>query len=165
MPKKIKELKRYYKRGIGPAEGIILKELKTDPDMILHGNRAINKQLPEYLQIYTEDYDILSANPRVDARRIERLLDERYGGNYFKVELGKHPGTFKVRSKVTHRVVTDLTKLDVDVPTKEIDGIKVATLEHHLERIKITLKDPKKEFRWIKDRETRQRILLHKGKK
>ena len=161
-----KELKKYYKKGYGPTEKVVEKELKTDPDMILHGNRAINMQLPKYLQVYTEDYDIFSTNPKQDAKRIEKILDERYSGNFFEVRPSpKFADTFNVFSRVTKRKVADLTKYDVDIPFKEIDSIKVATLDHHLERIEATLRDSSKKSRWDKDKETRQRILLYKGKK
>lgn len=166
MPVNLDKAEKYYKKGTKPIDRTITEQLKVDPDLILHGNKAINMQLPNYLQIYTEDYDLKSKNPEKDAKRIEGILDEQFGGDFFKVvPSSRYEGVWKIISRVTGRGVVDLSYYEIDIPHKIMDGIKVATLQHHLDRIRVTLADPAKKFRWTKEKETRQRIKIAKRRK
>jgi len=152
---------KYYRIGRGPIDTAIENEL-TNSKLIVHGGRAINAQLPDWLDKATEDWDLFSTAPRETAEKLEKLLDEHYGGDFFGVIPAKHEGTFRIMNNITLKGVADIT-----IPEKKIDyitedGVNYATLEHHVERIKKTLADPTKKFRWKKDKETLQRIRVFK---
>lgn len=163
MKKKLKLAKDYYEKGKDLQEQTIRSFLRSKSNAIVHGGHATNAFLPDYLDKPTEDWDIfVPEEAETTAKVLEQLLDERYGGNYFEVKSAKHPGTFRIVSKVTSFPVVDITVPNYPVTYKKLaDGINYATLDHHVRRIKITLQDPTKKFRWRKDIETLQRIAIH----
>lgn len=152
---------RYYKMGNRPAHEVIMRELR-DSGLVVYGAQAVNAHLPDWLDKATEDWDIFSTSPEETAKRLEELLDKRYGGDYFKVTPARHTGTFKVRSTITRREIADVTLPERKIDYKTIDGINYATLEYHVEQIKRILKDPKNKYRWPRDTETLQRIRVHR---
>lgn len=157
----------YYKKA-HKTDSIIKKRLVADqkeanPDEeIVYGARSVNVRLPDFLQKYTEDWDIYSKNAEQTAKEIEKDLDKYFGGNYFEVKPAKHEGTFKVISRVTERGVADITLPEKVIKYDTIRGIKYATLDEQVINIKKTLADPASQFRHRKDRETLQRIKLSK---
>ena len=151
---------KYYRVGRGPIDRIVEDELVSS-DMIVHGGRAMNAQLPDWLDKATEDWDLLSTTPKQTAKRLEKLLDEHYSGDFFKVTPARHEGTFRILNNVTLKGVADISLLEKKIDYVTKDSIKYATLEHHVERIKATLADPTKKFRWKKDKETLQRIRIY----
>lgn len=142
----------------GNIRNIILS--KTGMNEIIYGASAINKQLPKHLKVHTEDYDILTNNPRKEAREVERALDKYFGGNYFKVEPAIYGGTFRVKSLVDGKVYADYSLLEGNVPYKIINGKKYITLSYAKKQKIKTLKDPQAKFRHAKDRDTLNRIRL-----
>ncbi len=152
----------YYKRGIEPANRAIQSFLYDSP-LIVHGSRAINAWLPSWLDRETKDWDIL-AKTDVEklARILERKLDNRYGGDYFAVEAAVHPGTFRIRNKVTGEVIADLTLQERQVTFQSLRHIKYATLLDQENHILETLNDPSAAYRHRKDTEALQRIRLFK---
>lgn len=161
-PVDIETARSYYEKGPVPADSLIEHKLIKGSPLIIHGNRAINAYLPAWLDKATEDWDIFSETPKETAIKLEKLLDNQYGGDYFTVEPAKHEGTFRVVNKVTLRAVADITIPDRKINYTTIDGVNYATLEHHAEQIKKTLLDPDSKYRWNKDTETLQRINIHK---
>ena len=163
MKKRLKVAKRYYEKGVELAHQTVEGFVRSE-DVIVHGGRATNAFLPNYLDRRTEDWDIIvPGDAESAAKMLEQLLDERYEGNYFEVKPAKHLGTFRVISRVTSLAIADISVSSYPVQFKRLaDGINYATLDHHVRRIKITLQDPTKKFRWKKDRETLQRIEIHK---
>lgn len=159
----LSKAEKYYRTGKGPANRLIKSKLRHS-DLVVHGGKAINAQLPSWLSKATEDWDILSVNPEETARKLEGLLDERYGGDYFEVIPAKHEGTFRIINKVTRREVADITLPERRIGYRTINGINYATLEYHVKRIKEILRDPEVKFRHAKDRETLQRIKIHRRK-
>jgi len=164
MKKKLRRAQRYYEKGAEPQEQTIRGYLRNRDDTIVHGGRATNAFLPDYLDKPTEDWDILVPEEAEKvAKALEQLLDERYEGNYFEVRPSRHSGTFRVINRITSFPVADVTVTHYPVSFKKLaDGINYATLDHHVQRIKATLQDPDKKFRWRKDREVLQRIEIHK---
>lgn len=156
---------KYYKRK-GLQNRVISDELRGE-DEIVYGARSVNAQLPKYLETTTEDWDIATEDdPEQVAGKIEKKLDKRYGGNYFRVEPALHPGTYKIRSNVTNRGIVDVTIVEPDsVPHKKIGGINYATLDYQVQQIEKSLANPESKFRHSKDSETLQRIKLSKKKK
>ncbi len=161
--KKLERARIYYLKSPELTDAVIRRFLTDNKDTILHGGKAINAFLPDYLDRPTEDWDVIvSENPKAVAEQLERLLDTRYEGNYFRVLPSRHAGTYKIISLMTQRPIADITIAEGPIPSKLLDGINVATLDHHISRIKGVLADPNKKFRHRKDAETLQRINIYK---
>lgn len=162
---KLKKAEAYYKKG-KLANKLVESQLKQDDSLTLYGARAVNMQVPKHLQKPTEDWDIYSeGDPKQEANELEKLLDKKYGADYFAVKPARFPDTFKVYSKITGAGLADIQLEKTDVPTKRIAGINVATLDYQVERIKETLKNPERKFRWDKDKESLQRIKIAQAHK
>jgi len=151
---------RYYKEK-HKRKSVVVNHIR-EVDGVVHGARALNAFFPPHLDAHTRDYDVFDDTPKQDAQQLERKLDNRFGGDFFRVEKAQHEGTWKVVSNVTNKTTADFTKPDREVPVKTINGIRYATLDYHKQKIKETLKDKSQVFRHDKDRETLQRIELYK---
>ena len=143
---------------------IIINHVKKK-GLILFGQKATNRQLPEDLKKDTQDYDIFSPTPKVTAKRIERKLDKKFKGNYYEVREAKHGGTHKVIQRIGDKGVVDVGKPDRKVPTVTKKGVKLATLEFQKQQIRKSLADPQSKFRHAKDREVRSRIKIAERRK
>ena len=138
---------------------IILKNVRKKQH-IVHGARALNEFFPPFLGRPTGDYDVFSSTPKRTAERIEKRLDKRFGGDFFRTEPAKFAGTVKIKSNVTERTVADYTRPKREIQHTRRRGIKYANFKHFKRRIKESLADPKNRFRHDKDRETLRRIKL-----
>ena len=134
---------------------------KVDPREIIYGARALNKRFPSFLDKHTEDYDIFSTKPLKDAKEAERALDRAFGGNFFAVKRALHPGTYKVVSLIDKQGYADYTKPDKRIPYDVIDGKKYVKLDYVKKTIKQTLSDPESKYRWKKDRDALNRIMIY----
>jgi len=143
---------------------VIINHVKKK-GLILFGQKATNRQLPEDLRKDTQDYDIFSATPKKSAKRIERKLDKKFEGDFFIVREAIHGGTYKVISKIGDKGVADIGKPDRKVPTVTRKGVKLATLEFQKKQIKKSLADPDSKFRHPKDKEVRSRIRIAEQRK
>ncbi len=153
-------LKFYRDKARGKKiEKVILKNVKKKQH-IIHGARALNEFFPSFLGRPTRDYDVFSSTPKRTAEKIERKLDKRFGGDFFRTEPAKFAGTVKVKSNVTERTVADYTKPKREISNTQRRGIKYANFEHFKRRIKESLAEPKNRFRHDRDRETLRRIKL-----
>lgn len=156
---------KYYRTGHEPAERAIKKFVK-DCGLVVHGGKALNAHLPEWLDRETKDWDVFAKKDAGEyASELEKKLDKRYGGDYFLVEAGVHPGTYRVRNKVTGDVVADITLQKKEIDFKNIQGINYATLEYHEDKIKETLANPDVKYRHKRDAATLQRIKLFRATK
>jgi len=154
------KLKYYQDKGIVP--NLILQDASEDKH-IIHGARAINAQVSVPLRKHTEDYDIYTKKAKKEALEMEKKLDKKFGGDYFRTEQAKHKNTWKVKSNVTNKTVVDYTGQGKKPTSKNILGNRYATLKAIKSKIHKTLRDEAQEFRHDKDRETLQRIKLHEG--
>ncbi len=153
-------LKFYKDKGRdNKIKKIILKNVRKKQH-IVHGARALNEFFPSFLDRPTEDYDVFSSTPKRTAEKIEKRLDSRFGGDFFRTEPAMFPGTVKVKSNVTERTVADYTNPKREIKHTKRRGIKYANFNHFKKRINESLKDPKNRFRHDKDRETLRRIKL-----
>ncbi len=153
-------LKFYRDKGRdNKIKKIILKNVRNKQH-IVHGARALNEFFPPFLDRPTEDYDVFSSTPRKTAEKVEKRLDKRFGGDFFRTEPAQFPGTVKVKSNVTERTVADYTKPKREISHTKRRGIKYANFTHFKRRIKESLANPKNRFRHDKDRETLRRIKL-----
>lgn len=149
---------KYYKDK-QLAESLILQDAAEDGHVI-HGARAINKQVPAYLRKNTEDYDVFAKNPKLEAIEMEKKLDKAFGGDFFKIKKGASKGTWKVISNVTKSSVVDYTIPRQNFQVREIGANKYRSLRSMKKQINKTLRDESAKFRWEKDREALQRINL-----
>lgn len=151
---------KYYRKGQKSIDESIEDSLEGSNEVV-YGARAVNRQLPKYLNVYTEDWDIATVDdPEKEAKRVEKQLDHDFGGNYFRIVPAIHPGTFKVISNVTNKGVADLTRIEEPIEYRKLGRIRYATLNHQLQQIDKSLKDPESQFRWNKDKNAKQRIKI-----
>jgi len=162
MARTLEEINEYYKNQ-GRINSIIKNDLVGD-DEIVYGARSLNAHFPSHLDKPTEDWDILSKTPKKAAFEAEKKLDKGFGGDYFETKKAVHPGTWKIKSKITNRGVADFTKQEKEVKYKTIGSIRYATLENAKQNIKKSLSDPESHFRHDKDKEARQRINIYEKK-
>jgi len=154
-----KQKMTYYKKK--NKVNTIIRSTAKKRKQIIYGARALNAYFPPHLDKHTEDWDIYSNTPRKAAVRTEKRLDRAFGGDFFYVEPAQHPGTYKVKSRVTRSGVADYTRPERKIPYETIRGKRYVALSHVKKHIKKTLKDPSASFRWDKDREALQRIELY----
>jgi len=159
------ELEGYYRKEPKATERAILAFLRDsrNPQMIVYGAKAVNAYLPAWLDKETGDWDIFSlADPRELAGKLEERLDEHYGGDFFRVDPAIHPGTFRIKSNVTGHVVADVSLKDRTVSFRRIAGINYASLDWLEKEAKRLIANPDTRFRRAKDKDTLQRIQVHK---
>lgn len=151
---------RKYHRKKRRINKIILQTLRDGE--IVHGAVAVNKQIkPKYLKVKTTDIDAYSKNALMEARQAVRVLNSKFGGNYFYVVKGKHEGTFKIKSRITGKTRLDMTKQEKKIPYKTIRGVRYATLKHLKEHTKKTLEEGGATHREGKDKDMLNRIRIH----
>lgn len=158
-----KELEKYYRKEPRATEKAILAFLHDtrNPHMIVFGAKAVNAHLPEWLDKETKDWDVVSVGDAKGlADKLESMLDQRYGGDYFGVEPAIHPGTFRIKSKVTGVVVADISLKDREIAFKRVKGVNYATLGWLEEEAERLVNDPDAKFRRSKDTDTLQRIRV-----
>jgi len=159
------KLESYYKREPEATEKAIRDFLhdSRNSHMVVYGAKALNAQLPDWLDKETRDWDIFTAgNAKEIADKLEHKLDKRYGGDFFSVEPAIHPGTFRIRSKVTGAIVADVSLKDREIEFSRIEGINYVTLDWLEKEAERLLADPETAFRRSKDRDTLQRIGVFK---
>lgn len=127
---------------------------------IVHGTKASNVQLPRYLERETRDWDVFVKKPKLRARQVERLLDKRFGGDYFKVKKGATVKlkVHKVVSNINDKGYVDFSIPDRTVPVTAKRGVKYATLKDQYLKAKSNVKDKEKEFRKEKDMDLIRRV-------
>jgi len=108
MVNNLRKKDNYYKKKalISPIINTFLKKSKG----ILYGSTAVNFYTPPHLDVVAGDYDVYSQTPKKSARKLERKLDKKFKGNYFKVEKAKYPRTWKVRSNPKQKSLIILLK-------------------------------------------------------
>lgn len=159
MTLSLKQKEKFY-RNREKVNKVILKNIRRKKH-IVHGQRALNRILPAFLDTKTSDWDVFSDTPQKTARRVERKLDKRFGGDFFRTEESEiTKDVYKVRSNVTGKTVADYSKAKRPVPTRNIRGVRYATKEHFKRQIKENLVNPEKEFRRAKDIDQLNRIQV-----
>lgn len=153
--KRVEHFHRYRKN----IPKIILS--KTQGHEVIYGARALNKQLPSFLDKPTQDFDIFSPTPKKDAKEVERALDKKFKGDYFYVEPAKHKGTWKVKSNIDKEGYVDYTKVKEKIPSRKIGKHRYVKLIWVKKHIKKTLKNPEAKYRWDKDKDALNRIKVY----
>ena len=156
----IEQIKEYHRRK-GGVRKVILS--KTGNKEIIYGQVALNKHFPPFLDKHTDDVDIFSPTPQKDAGQTERALDKHMGFNAFETEAAQHPGTWKVRSRVTRSGIADYTQPTEKIPSKRIGKHRYVQVGYVKQHIKKTLKDPEAKFRHDKDRAVLDKIRVYES--
>ena len=144
-------------------ENEILKFTKRKKH-IIHGARALNKQLPEHLRRETYDYDLWAKKPREAMDKLEDALDNAYGGDYFyedAIPLADNPKVmvYRVISRLDGREVADFIKTPKGKKLyKVIGGIRWETLANAKKAYKRILSNPENMHRWAKAQDDLARI-------
>ena len=157
------QLEGYYRREPEATNKAILAFLRDarNPHMIVFGAQALNTHLPDWLDRETKDWDVVTVGDAQKlATQLENLLDRRYNGDFFNVEPAIHPGTFKVKSKVTGSTVADITLKDKEIEFHRIKGVNYASLDWLEGEAEKLIANPETEFRRAKDKDTLQRIRV-----
>jgi len=146
---------------------IIRKQIRNDNNTI-YGARSMNAQLiPSMIRRQTEDYDVLSKNPKQSAEKLEKALDANAGYDAYYTKPAEHKGTHKVISRGMVRGVKtdDYTVADFTNPSsyRNVRTVKKNNLSyaHISERKKDalnSLNNPAYSFRHEKDRDDLNRI-------
>lgn len=174
------KLSKLFKKNIQPSPKISLVHTEqfhkqkhrignivitvTDDHEIIHGARALNQRFPKHLDRHTKDFDIFTSTPEKDARETEKKLDKEFGGDFFYVVPGVHPGTWKVKAHATGETYVDYTKPEKKVPHDVISGLKFAKLSYMKRSFEKSLADPFSSFRHDHDKDALARIRIYEKK-
>lgn len=145
---------------------VILSAIKKEGGVVF-GARSVNRQVPKHLESSTQDYDVfVKGDPKKTAKRIEKKLDKKFGGNFFKVKPALHEGTYKIISVTSKKGIADVSQHPKEkIKVVKRKGVKFAHLDFQKKKIKQSLADPKSKFRHDKDKFSRLRIKLSEQKK
>ncbi len=152
------QLTQFYRKKHEGIPTKIIKKFLKEKGLILYGGMSHNLQLPSHLKKHTKDFDIYSKTPKKTAREIEKRLDKAMGGNFYYTTPAKFKNTMKVKSFVTENTIADATFFGEEVPTKNVKGIKMQTLNFAKKRAKNILKDENLFFRHSQEREFLRRL-------
>lgn len=149
-------------KSIGTTDRVIKEDARKNK-LTIYGMRSVEKQAPTLLfGRTTEDYDIYSKTPKKAARRVERKLDRRYGGDFFYTKPAKHPGTHKVMSHIGDAEVADYSKQKQKRRTVQIQRNRYTHLNESIKDKRASLADPAYKFRHEKDRADLKIMLIWK---
>lgn len=160
----LSKAKKFYERKAAIRQ-VVLNRLRQSKN-VLTGSRAINRHLPDYLQKkFTQDYDILvrkGMTPQQAAKRLERALDKRFQGNYFKTTPGAYKDVVKVVTTATDGEVADFVPMPKAKPKvhTSFDGVSYAGLKYLKSKFRESLADKDSSFRHNKDKEALTRIQI-----
>ncbi len=163
MALSLKQKEKFFKKEKNIPK-VITKHIKKR-ELILFGQRSVNLQLPTDLRKETKDFDVFTPTPKKSAKRLERKLDRKFSGDFFNTKQARHPGTYKVKTKIGDKTVADFSKPKNKVQTVKKNNIRIATINFQKKRIRASLKDPASKFRRAKDLEVRDRIRVAESRK
>jgi len=155
---------QFFNRNKNVANRFIRNFLAKNKLGIVHGTRATNNQLPRYLKRETFDWDVFVPKPKQSATKLEKNLDKRYKGDYFKVVRGKgSPGVmvYKVESTLTNEGFVDFASTKRVVPSIPIRGVRFATLKDQKQIAQVNVKNKELKYRREKDLSLLKRIKTY----
>jgi Mor family transcriptional regulator len=154
----------FGRQPIEELEPVILGQTKKRRN-IVHGGKAIMKQLPAAFQRPTRDYDLWSRNSKRDAFELQALLDKKTGGDNFydsSIPLaGSNETVYRVVSRIDGKEVADFMKMPGKTKGlyKVIGGIRYETLEHAKQQYRLILNNPQLRHRHSKSARDLERII------
>ena len=153
--------RKLFKRNRNVVNRVVRGFLAKKKVGIVHGTRATNAQLPRRLNRKTLDWDVFVKNPKLRADQLEKALDKKFGGDFFKVKKGLgSPGVkvFKIKSTVTDEGFVDFANANRKVPSIPKRGVKFATLKDQQMAAMRNVRKPELKFRREKDQGLLNRI-------
>ena len=143
-------------------EETILKQAKKKKH-IVHGCRAVNKQLPPEYHRRTRDWDFFSKTPKASSLALEKKIEEAIGYDKYNQDvleaLGTRENVYRIVSKDTGEEIADFMKTPNDKNLYvTISGIRWETLEHAKMAYRRILSNPIYQQRWGKARQDLHRI-------
>lgn len=158
--------KELFQRNIRVIDRVVRGRL-AKTGRTVHGSRAQNEQLPRNLQKKTKDWDIFAKDPKKAAMNMEKALDKKFGGDFFKTKKGTgSPGVkvYKVKSNVTDEGFVDFASPKREIPTVSKRGVNMATLADQIRQAKENVSNPKVKYRHAKDLDLIRRYNKFKKK-
>lgn len=149
----------------------LLKRTRKNKDIIF-GGQSIKSQIGIFGR-FTEDFDILTKNPKKSAKAVEKEFDSIVGFDYFYTKPALHPGTHKVMGRGGDMIrgtdddvgIIDYSKFpSPKPPVKIINGVMFRTLAQEKKAKLKSVRDPAFEFRKEKDLQDLRRIKSSKIK-
>lgn len=138
---------------------IIERQVRKEKGIII-GGQAIKAHLDFYARP-SFDYDILTSQPEPSARKLERTLDNKSGGNHFFRKPAKgHPSTIKVvyvgedrrRNTPDDQTIADFSPIRA-TRTTSINGIRYAQISSIVQEKRQILQQKELSYRHAKDRD------------
>ena len=158
------QLAQFYRLKHKGIPNKVIKKFLKEKSLTLYGGMSHNLQLPKHLKKHTKDFDIYSKTPKKTAREIEKRLDKAMGGNFYYTTPARFKNTMKVKSFITENTIADATFFDKEIPTKNVQEIKMQTVDFAGKRSENILKDKSLFFRHPKEREFLRRLKARKKK-
>ncbi len=163
MVKRLSEAqkKKLFKRNKNVVNRVVRGFLAKNKVGIVHGTRATNAELPSSLKRKTQDWDVFVKNPKQKARMLEKALDKKFGGDFFKVKKGTgSPGikVWKIKDNINDEGFVDFATPDRNVPSIPKRGVQFATLKDQQRKAQQNIMKKELEFRRAKDRSLLNRI-------
>lgn len=163
MVRKLSEIqkRKLFKRNKKIINRVVRNFLAKNKVGIVHGTRATNAQLPRKLNRKTQDWDIFVKNPKLRAEMLERALDKKYRGDFFRTKKGTgSPGikVWKVKDNINNESFVDFATPNRNIPSIPKRGVQFATLKDQQKKAQQNVKDPELKFRRAKDRDLLKRI-------
>lgn len=160
--------KKFFDRNKPIINRVVRSFLAKNKVGIVHGTRATNAQLPRFLNRKTRDWDVFAKRPRLRALQLERALDKKFGGDFFRVKKGTgSPGikVFKIKDNINNEGFVDFATPNRFVPSIAKRGVEFATLEDQRKIALANIRDPSKRFRRPKDLDLLIRIAISRRKR
>ena len=153
--------KKLFNRNKNIINRVVRNFLAKNKVGIVHGTRATNAQLPRRLNRKTQDWDVFVKNPKLKAEMLEKALDKKFGGDFFRVKRGTgSPGikVFKIKDNINNESFVDFATPNRDVPSIPKRGVQFATLKDQKIKAQSNVRKPELKFRRAKDRSLLNRI-------
>ncbi len=153
--------RKFFNRNKNVVNRVVRGFLAKNKVGIVHGTRATNAQLPSSLRRKTLDWDVFVKNPKLRAFQLEKQLDRRFRGDFFRVSKGLgSPGVrvFKIKDNINDEGFVDFATPDRAVPFVTKRSVRFATLKDQQARALRNIKRPELKFRREKDLNLLNRI-------
>ena len=162
------EKEKIFKRNKNLVNRFTRNFLAKNKIGIVHGTRATNVQLPRDLKRKTTDWDVFVKKPRLRAEQLEKVLDKRFGGDFFRIKKGTASPeikVWKVKSNVTDETLIDFASTNRKVKSISKRGVRFATLKDQQMIAERNIKKPGLKFRRAKDKDLLNRIKKSKRRR
>ena len=153
--------RKLFSRNKNIINRVVRNFLAKNKVGIVHGTRATNAQLPRFLKRETRDWDVFVKKPKLRAEMLERKLDKKFGGDFFRVKKGTgSPGVkvFKIKDNINDETFVDFATPNRRIPSIPKRGVQFATLRDQKRKAQENIRKPELEFRREKDLNLLNRI-------